>query len=112
MKILKKMVLASLVVSLFMVFSPMTAAGTPVPNGGACSVSGGVVSATGLPTDRVINIFVTTDAGKEGWVLGFSDDGTWTTDISAFPAPGLVEFASKTYGNDGKKYRVYAACTY
>src|SRR4051794_16771357 len=48
---------------------------------GGCTVSGQVVSVTGLPTDQVVNLMVTTAAGTTGWVLGFTPDGTWAVDV-------------------------------
>jgi hypothetical protein len=77
----------------------------------ACSVSGGVVSATGLPTDQVINFMVTTSSGTTGWVLGFTPDGTWSVSVPAPSGSTTYEFASRTFGNDGRKYNVFASCS-
>jgi hypothetical protein len=76
-----------------------------------CSVSGTVVSATGLPTDQVVNFMVTTSSGTTGWVLGFTPDGTWSVNVPAPTGPTTYEFASRTYGPDGSKYNVFASCS-
>jgi len=76
-----------------------------------CTVSGNVVSATGLPTDQVINFMVTTSAGTTGWVLGFTPDGTWWVDVPAAEGSPTYQFVSRTYGSDGSKYSVFAACS-
>ena len=76
----------------------------------ACSVDGNTVSATGLPLDVVINFFVTDSTGKTGWVLGMSD-GWWNVEVPTANGPTTYEFASKTWGNNGENYTVYASCS-
>src|SRR3954452_16847324 len=66
-----------------------------------CTVSGGVVSITGLPTDQVVNFMVTTTAGTTGWVLGFTPDGTWSVDVPAADGATTYEFVSRTFGPAG-----------
>jgi hypothetical protein len=39
-------------------------------------VSGNTVQGSGLPTDAVLNFFLTDADGKKGWALGYSEDGT------------------------------------
>lgn len=77
----------------------------------ACSVSGGVVTATGLPADQVINFMVTTTAGTTGWVLGFTPDGTWSVDVATASGTTTYQFVGRTYGSNGSKYDVFAACS-
>src|SRR4051812_31027903 len=68
--------------------------GTVHAGAAACSVAGTVVSATGLPTDQVINFMVTDNAGTHGWVLGFTHDGVWTVDVPAANGPTSYQFVS------------------
>lgn len=86
--------------------SPAQAAKKPAP--AACTVAGTTVSVTGLPLDVVVNFFVTDSTGKTGWVLGFSD--WWDVEVPAANGPTTYEFASRTWGNNGEKYTVYASC--
>jgi hypothetical protein len=79
------------------------------PAPASCSVSGKVVSATGLPTDEVINFMVTDASGTWGWVLGMSD-GTWTLTAPPQNGPTTYEFVSRTWGPNGRKYDVFASC--
>ena len=81
---------------------------SPAPAG--CSVSDGVVSATGLPTGEVINFMVTDASGEWGWVLGFTDDGTWNVSVPAPNGATSYEFVSRTWGPNGSKYDVFASC--
>jgi hypothetical protein len=78
---------------------------------GGCTVSGRVVSVTGLPTDQVVNFMVTTAAGTTGWVLGFTPDGTWSVDVPAADGATTYEFVSRTFGPAGSKYSVFASCS-
>ena len=78
---------------------------------GSCSVSGNVVSATGLPVGEVINFMVTDAGGSWGWVLGFADDGTWSVAVPSANGPTTYEFASRTWGPNGSKYDVFASCS-
>lgn len=77
---------------------------------GNCVVSGDLVTATGLPTDEVVNFLVTDSAGKWGWVLGFTDDGTWSVSVPAHEGAATYEFVSRTWGPNGSKYEVFASC--
>jgi hypothetical protein len=77
----------------------------------SCTVSGGVVQASGLPTDQVINFMVTTSSGTTGWVLGFTPDGTWSVNVVVASGPTTYEFVSRTFGPDGSKYNVFASCS-
>jgi hypothetical protein len=78
---------------------------------GGCTVSGQVVSVTGLPTDQVVNFMVTTSAGTTGWVLGFTPDGNWSVSVPAADGPTTYEFVSRTFGPAGSKYNVFASCS-
>ena len=80
------------------------------PAPASCSVSGNVVSATGLPTDQVINFLISDASGTRGWVLGMSD-GTWSVDVPARTGSTTYEFVSKTWGPNGSKYDVFASCS-
>jgi hypothetical protein len=76
-----------------------------------CSVQDNVVRGSGLPTDEVLNFMVSDSSGTVGWVLGFTDDGTWNVDV---PAPGgatTYAFVSRTWGPNGSKYDVFASCS-
>jgi hypothetical protein len=107
--------LGILAASVVLIVTPATAfaAGKHnAPNASAaCSVSGGIVTATGLPTDQVINFMVTTAAGTTGWVLGFTPDGEWSVNVSAAAGSTTYQFVSRTYGSNGSKYNVFAACS-
>lgn len=78
---------------------------------GACSASGGVVTGTGLPADQVLNFMVTDSTGTWGWVLGYSDTGTWPVAVPSPNGATTYEFASRTWGPDGSKYSVFATCS-
>jgi len=84
--------------------------GNQSPAPAACSVSDGTVSATGLPTGEVINFMVTDASGEWGWVLGFTDDGTWNVSVPAANGATSYEFVSRTWGPNGSKYDVFAGC--
>jgi hypothetical protein len=77
----------------------------------SCTVNGNTVSATGLPTDQVINFMITDPTSAYGWVLGMSDNGLWSLEVPARTGPTTYEFASKTWGPAGSKYTVFAACS-
>ena len=83
---------------------------TTAPSGG-CVVDGTVVTGSGLPTDEVINFFVTDASGKRGWVLGFTDTGTWAEPVPARSGSTTYEFASRTWGPNGSHYDVFASCS-
>ena len=76
-----------------------------------CTFAGNVVFGTGLPTGEVINFMVTDASGTDGWVLGFTPDGTWAVDVAAPNGPTTYEFASRTYGPNGSKYDVFQSCS-
>lgn len=75
-----------------------------------CSVASGTVTATGLPTDQVVNFFVTDSSGTTGWVLGFTADGTWTVSVPPVNGATTYQFTSRTFGANGSKYTVFASC--
>ena len=78
---------------------------------GGCVANENVVSGYGLPTDEVINFFVTDVSGTRGWVLGFSGDGTWSEPVPAHASFTTYEFASRTWGPNGTHYNVFASCS-
>jgi hypothetical protein len=82
----------------------------PVSKTGSCSVSGNMVTGSGLPTDQVLNFMVTDNGGTWGWVLGYSDTGTWAVTVPARNGSTTYEFASRTWGPNGK-YSVFASCS-
>jgi hypothetical protein len=82
----------------------------PLPPAG-CSVSAGVVRATGLPTDQVVNFLLTSSSGTTGWVLGFTTDGTWSVNVPAPAGPTTYQFVGKTSGPGGSRYDVFASCS-
>ena len=84
--------------------------GNNVTAAGSCTVSGNVVTGTGLPTDQALNFMVTNSTGTMGWVLGYTATGTWTVGVPAASGATTYEFAGRTYGADGSKYTVYASC--
>ena len=79
----------------------------------ACTVSGNVVAATGLPEGVVLNFMVTDAGGTYGWGLGLTWDGTgeWSVNVPDRTGPTTYEFASTTFGKSGSKYNVYASCS-
>jgi hypothetical protein len=77
----------------------------------SCSVSGNTVQAQGLPTDQVINFMITDSSGTSGWVLGFTDDGSWSVTVPTRNGATTYEFASKTWGNGGAHYTTFASCS-
>jgi hypothetical protein len=78
---------------------------------GGCALSGSVVSATGLPTDQVINFMISDASGTDGWVLGTSGDGTWNVSVPAPDGATTYAFTSRTWGSNGSKYTVFASCS-
>ena len=110
----KTIAIAAAALAVIAVPATAVAGGKHGPNGAAvagCTVSGQVVSATGLPTDQVVNFMVTTAAGTTGWVLGFTPDGNWSVSVPAPDGPTTYQFASRTYGPDGRKSSVFASCS-
>ena len=78
---------------------------------GSCSVDGNVVTGTGLPNWELMNFMVTDSSGTTGWVIGFTDDGTRSIDVPDRNGPTTYEFTSRTWGNDGSHYDVFASCS-
>lgn len=76
----------------------------------------GLLTATGLPTDQVINLLVHRSGGTLAYsvVLGYTTDGAWTAWVPpAYRWPGFVaDFTGRTSGKDGTKYHVYAEYTF
>jgi hypothetical protein len=86
--------------------------GNNVTATGSCTVSGTVVSATGLPNGVLLNLMVSDQAGGWNQVLGYTDDGTWSVTVPAPKGSTTYEFASKTWGPSGSPhYDVYARCS-
>jgi len=85
--------------------------GDPTAPGSSCSVSGNVVTGTGLPTDQLLNFMVTDSSGTWGWVLGYTDTGTLAVTVPSANGPTTYEFGSKTWGPNGTKYTVFANCS-
>jgi hypothetical protein len=78
---------------------------------GSCFMSGNVVYGSGLPTGEVINFMLTDSSGTTGWVLGYTPDGTWSVNVPAPNGSTTYEFASRTFGPSGSKYKVFASCS-
>lgn len=78
---------------------------------GTCVVDGTMVYATGLPTNELLNFWITeVDGSTHGWVLGQTYVGSWSVEVPERDALTKYEFISKQWGKDGKRYDVYAAC--
>lgn len=90
--------------------APASAARPAAAPAGSCVVDAGTVTGTGLPTGELINFMVTTGAGTTGWVLGFTEVGTWSVSVPPSSGPTTYEFASRTWGSNGSKYTVFASC--
>lgn len=76
---------------------------------GTCAVDGTVVHATGLPSDEVINFWITNpDGGHDGWVLGYSS--WWHVNVPDRTGSTLYQFISRQKGKDGKQFTVFAEC--
>ena len=86
-------------------------AAQPSRSASSCTVDDRVVTATGLPRDQVVNFMVTDGSGTDGWVLGTTWEGTWAVSVPARDGWTTYEFASKSWGKNGAKYRVYASCS-
>jgi hypothetical protein len=109
-----KRTIAFVVLSIALLVSSSVPAFAKGPNKGidpACVVVGNSVSTTALPTDQVINFMVTDATGTNGWVLGFTSDGTWDVTVPAQNGPTTYQFASRTWGPDGTKYNVFSSCS-
>ncbi len=76
-----------------------------------CSVDENMVTGTGLPIGELLNFMVTDASGTWGWVLGFTDTGSWSVSVPAGSGTATYEFAGRTHGNAGTKYTVYASCS-
>ena len=76
----------------------------------SCVVADGVVRASGLPTDEVVNFMLTSSSGTTGWVLGYTWDGTFSVRVPATSTPTTYAFVSRTWGPGGSRYTVFAAC--
>ncbi len=104
-------IMVALIPALLFAMAITVFAAPPSRSAGSCSVDGTMVSATGLPTDQVVNFMVTDGSGTSGWVLGTTWEGTWAVSVPARDGWTKYEFASKTWGKNGAKYRVFASCT-
>jgi hypothetical protein len=85
--------------------------GNNVTASGSCSVDGNVVHGTGLPNWTLMNFMVTDSSGTSGWVLGYTDDGTFDVAVPERTGSTTYEYAGVTYGKDGTRYEVYASCS-
>lgn len=85
--------------------------GSDVTASGSCSVNGNVVTGTNLPNWTLMNFMVTDASGTSGWVLGYTDDGTFDVAVPDRIGPTTYEYAGVTYGKDGTKYDVFATCS-
>jgi hypothetical protein len=81
------------------------------PARSSCSASANLVQASGLPTDQVINFLITDSSGTTGWVLGYTSDGTFATSVPTPNGPTTYAYVSRTWGNDGSKYTIFASCS-
>lgn len=77
----------------------------------ACTVDGNVVTGSDLPNDELVNFMITDSEGTWGWVLGSTDIGTWSVNVPPRDGPTTYEFAGRTYGPNGTKYRVFSSCS-
>jgi hypothetical protein len=84
--------------------------GNIAASSGSCTVDGNVVTASGLPTNELINFMVTESSGSYGWVLGYTSTGSWNVSVKSQSGPTTYEFVSRTYGPNGSKYDVFASC--
>jgi hypothetical protein len=85
--------------------------GNNAQSAASCSAGGGTAQASGLPTDQVINFMITDSSGTTGWVLGYTWDGTFSVPVPAANGPTTYQFVSRTWGNDGSHYSVFASCS-
>jgi hypothetical protein len=99
--------------------SPAIATKPHALSASSCSVSSDVVTATGLPSDQVVNFMITDSNGTTGFVLGTTTTGGWSVNvsdllasrgISALSGPASYQFVSQTWGPNGSKYTVFASC--
>ena len=85
--------------------------GKPASATAGCTVSGGVVTAAGLPAGQLINFMISDGSGTSGWVLGYTPDGSWSVDVPAHSGATTYRFVSTTWGPNGSKYDVFASCS-
>jgi hypothetical protein len=76
-----------------------------------CLATGGLVQATGLPQDQVINFMMSDASGTTGWVLGTTTDGSWSVNVPASSGATMYAFVSRTWGANGSKYTTFATCS-
>jgi hypothetical protein len=84
--------------------------GKPPRDLATCQVDGNIVSAAGLPTSELINFMVSDGSGTTGWVLGVTQEGTWSVTVPEPSGPTTYEFVSRTSGPNGSRYSVYSSC--
>jgi hypothetical protein len=77
----------------------------------SCSASGGLVQASGLPQDQLINFMISDASGTSGWVLGMTSDGSWSVNVPAASGATTYAFVSRTWGPNGSKYTTFATCS-
>lgn len=109
---MKTLAIALALVGVLFLASSASGRGKPV-DPGSCYYSSGVVYGSNLPTEKIIN-FLRLDASDvviDGFVLGFTFDGTWTVHVPTPAAGEHYQFISKTWGKDGKFYDIYASCS-
>jgi hypothetical protein len=76
---------------------------------GACTVSGNMVRATGLPTDAVVNFMLESTDYEWSFALGFTDGTAWV-EVPERTSYTSYKFTSETFGKGGKRYWTYASC--
>jgi hypothetical protein len=108
------LILLSVAILVFAVPSALAGKGGAkgnAPAANSCLVTGGTVQASGLPTDQVINFMISNSSGTSGWVLGYTWDGTFSANVPTPNGPTTYEFVSRTWGNNGSNYTVFASCS-
>jgi hypothetical protein len=105
----KRVLIAPAVLLLASLTAAPAHADPPVP--GTCTYSDGVVYGTGLPTDTLINFFITDASGRTGVVYGYTVDGTAQEPVPTPTVPTVYDYGSVTRGPSGDyKFWVYAEC--
>jgi hypothetical protein len=107
----RKMIAFLAVTSVALAVTPTLAARGPKSADPPCTVSGNTVTAAALPTDQIINFMISDAGGTSGWVLGFTQDGSWSVDVPARSGSTTYEFVSRTWGPGGSKYTVFSSCS-
>ncbi len=110
----RRTALALLVAAGLAITSPLAIAShgpKPASASGSCSVSGNVVSASGLPSDELINFMGSDSSRSWSWALGYTSDGTWSVSVPPPNGSTTYQFVSRTWGPDGSKYSVFASCS-